>query len=175
MAGFHPADSAGSAASLWRDDEDSVSPAITVHDPLKVGTRQRDREEHVNYCRFEGQSVRVHEHVQMIQTEASSIDALLLHPFRSVVTTVDGRGVLRSFSMRPHHAPVLSNCFHIASGTPAERQRTATVRALYHLNELFQGVLLAGCLGWQRACVAGLHGAGPTASRHRLAGRVLPS
>ena len=60
--------------------------------------------------------MRVHEHVQMIQTEASSIDALLLHPFRNVVTAVDGRGVLRAFSMRPHHAPVLSNCFHIASG-----------------------------------------------------------
>lgn len=31
------------------------------------------------------------------------------------------------------------------AGSPRERQQTATVRALYHLNELFQGVLLAGC------------------------------
>ena len=81
---------------------------------------RREREDSVAHMRQLGAGCKLRENVHTIDTEAASTAALLLHPFRPLVTSVDGAGVVRVHNYR-HSTSV--HRFHVtgveASGTCA--------------------------------------------------------
>lgn len=60
----------------------------------------REREESVAHMHQLGAGCKLRENVHTIDTEAASTAALLLHPFRPLVTSVDGAGVVRVHNYR---------------------------------------------------------------------------
>ena len=105
-------------ATLWRAEGKnqgwlggSVPP-----DPAKMASRIKEKESSVQRCAQLGSGARLKDNVHTIDSEAGSTVAVLLHPFRPLLTSVDGVGTLRVHNYR--HSNVI-NCFHISGAASA--------------------------------------------------------
>ncbi|KAK9819637.1 hypothetical protein WJX72_000593 [[Myrmecia] bisecta] len=119
---------------------------MASHDPARTAIRMRERALRIAKCKGAGRGAKLKDNVVTIDTEAPSTSALLLHPFRKMVTLVDGRGFVRCFD-HTRSPPTITNKFHVASGEVREKGLDAqptTIVSLYQLNELYSGLLLAG-------------------------------
>lgn len=134
-------------ASLWRAEATnrgwlggSIPP-----DPAKMASRIKEKEQSTQRCAQLGSGARLKDNVHTIDSESSSTVALLLHPFRPLVTCVDGVGHVRVHNYR--HSTVI-NRFHISGQATSERKgeraAPASVTFLHQLNEVQDGLLLAG-------------------------------
>ena len=70
----------------------------------------REKEQSTQRCAQLGSGARLKDNVHTIDSEAGSTVALLLHPFRPLVTSVDGGGTVRVHNYR--HSTVI-NRFHV--------------------------------------------------------------
>ena len=100
-------------ASLWRAEGKnqgwlggSVPP-----DPTKMASRIKEKEQSTQRCAQLGPGARLKDNVHTIDSEAGSTVAVLLHPFRPLLTSVDGVGTVRVHNYR--HSTVI-NRFHVS-------------------------------------------------------------
>lgn len=105
-------------ASLWRAEGKnqgwlggSVAP-----DPAKMASRIKEKKSSVQRCAQLGSGARLKDIVHTIDSEAGSTVAVLLHPFRPLLTSVDGTGTVRVHNYR--HSTVL-NRFHVTGAASA--------------------------------------------------------
>ena len=84
-------------------------------DPAKMASRIREKEQSTQRCAQLGSGARLKDNVHTIDSEAGSTVALLLHPFRPLVTSVDGVGTVRVHNYR--HSTVI-NRFHVSGVNP---------------------------------------------------------
>jgi len=66
----------------------------------------REKEQSTQRCAQLGSGARLKDNVHTIDSEAGSTVALLLHPFRPLVTSVDGGGTVRVHNYR--HSTVIN-------------------------------------------------------------------
>ncbi|KAL4426136.1 hypothetical protein ABPG77_007418 [Micractinium sp. CCAP 211/92] len=119
-------------------------------DESKVELRRQWRHDTLLRTRTVGQSskVRLRDHVTTVNTETDHTAAVLLEALRPFVVTADSDGMLRISNYRSGGT---INRFHAASGLPGASGRGGSaaaglpvgVRALYQLNELHSGLLMA--------------------------------
>ncbi|PSC68711.1 Regulatory-associated of TOR 1 [Micractinium conductrix] len=121
-------------------------------DENKVELRSQYRHDALVRTRGVGQSskCRLREQVTTINTETEHTTAVLLEPLRPFLVTADAEGVLRVSNYR---AGGVVNRFHAALGVGGASSSSrssgvplgppVSVRALYQLNELHNGLLLA--------------------------------
>ncbi|DBA97523.1 hypothetical protein WJX77_009223 [Trebouxia sp. C0004] len=134
-------------ASLWRAEATHQGwlGGCVPPDPTKMASRMREKEQSTQRCAQLGSGARLKDNVHTIDSEAGSTVALLLHPFRPLVTLVDGGGSVRVHNYR--HSTVI-NRFHVTGEAAAERKGqgkvVASVTFLHQLNEVQDGLLLAG-------------------------------
>lgn len=76
----------------------------------------KEKESSVQRCAQLGAGARLKDNVHTIDSEAGSTVAALLHPFRPLLTSVDGHGSVRVHNYR--HSTVI-NCFHISGAASA--------------------------------------------------------
>ncbi|EFN54506.1 hypothetical protein CHLNCDRAFT_135218 [Chlorella variabilis] len=119
----------------------------------KVELRRQHRQDELLRARAVGQlsKCRLRDHVMTVNTETEHTTAVLLEPLRPFLVTADSEGVLRVSNYR---SGACANRFHASTGAPAAAggsayaraagaQQTVGVRALYQLNELHNGLLMA--------------------------------
>ncbi|KAL3149110.1 hypothetical protein ABBQ32_001950 [Trebouxia sp. C0010 RCD-2024] len=134
-------------ASLWRAEGKnqgwlggSIPP-----DPTKMASRIREKQSSMQRCAQLGPGARLKDNVHTMDSEAGSTLAVLLHPFRPLLTSVDGLGAVRVHNYR--HSTVI-NRFHVLGEAGGERgkavRQAASVTFLHQLNEVQDGLLLAG-------------------------------
>ncbi|KAL0035168.1 hypothetical protein WJX79_004418 [Trebouxia sp. C0005] len=134
-------------ASLWRAEATHQGwlGGCIPPDPTKMASRMREKEQSIQRCAQLGSGARLKDNVHTIDSEAGSTVALLLHPFRPLVTSIDGSGTVRVHNYR--HSTVI-NRFHVTGEGAAERKgeakAMASVTFLHQLNEVQDGLLLAG-------------------------------
>ncbi len=75
-----------------------------------MASRMREKEQSTQRCAQLGSGARLKDNVHTIDSEGGSTVALLLHPFRPLVTSVDGGGTVRVHNYR--HSTVI-NRFHV--------------------------------------------------------------
>ncbi len=99
-------------ASLWRAEATHQGwlGGCIPPDPTKMASRMREKEQSTQRCAQLGSGARLKDNVHTIDSEAGSTVALLLHPFRPLVTSVDGGGTVRVHNYR--HSTVI-NRFHV--------------------------------------------------------------
>ncbi|GAB4817626.1 hypothetical protein N2152v2_004672 [Parachlorella kessleri] len=121
-------------------------------DQAKARQRLLKREEDLVRCRTVGANTRrarLRETVLTVDTEAERNTALLLDPFKSLVTSVDGEGVVRvsnylqQGTLNRFHVATGDVVYDVGTGQRTPPQPPVTVTALYQLNELTGGLLLA--------------------------------
>ncbi|KAL3133273.1 hypothetical protein ABBQ38_007154 [Trebouxia sp. C0009 RCD-2024] len=133
-------------ASLWRAEGKnqgwlggSIPP-----DPAKMASRIREKQSSMQRCAQLGPGARLKDNVHTMDSEAGSTVAVLLHPFRPLLTSVDGGGAVRVHNYR--HSTVI-NRFHVSGEGSGERGKAewqaASVTFLHQLNEVQDGLLLA--------------------------------
>ena len=100
-------------ASLWRAEGKnqgwlggSIPP-----DPAKMASRIREKQSSMQRCAQLGPGARLKDNVHTMDSEAGSTVAVLLHPFRPLLTSVDGQGAVRVHNYR--HSTVI-NRFHVS-------------------------------------------------------------
>ena len=100
-------------ASLWRAEGKNQGwlGGSDPPDPAKMASRIKEKEQSTLRCAQLGSGARLKDNVHTIDSEAGSTVALLLHPFRPLLTSVDGVGTVRVHNYR--HSTVI-NRFHIA-------------------------------------------------------------
>lgn len=79
-----------------------------------MASRIKEKQQSTQRCAQLGSGARLKDNVHTIDSEAGSTVAVLLHPFRPLLTSVDGVGTVRVHNYR--HSTVI-NRFHV-SGLP---------------------------------------------------------
>lgn len=119
-------------ASLWRAEGKnqgwlggSIPP-----DPAKMASRIREKQSSMQRCAQLGPGARLKDNVHTMDSEAGSTVAVLLHPFRPLLTSVDGGGAVRVHNYR--HSTVI-NRFHV-SGVHHPPDHQHNYRSLEYAN-----------------------------------------
>ena len=81
-----------------------------------MASRIKEKESSVQRCAQLGAGARLKDNVHTIDSESGSTVAVLLHPFRPLLTSVDGVGTVRVHNYR--HSTVI-NRFHISGAASA--------------------------------------------------------
>ena len=82
-----------------------------------MASRIKEKESSVQRCAQLGSGARLKDNVHTIDSETGSTVAVLLHPFRPLLTSVDATGTVRVHNYR--HSTVI-NSFHISGAVSAD-------------------------------------------------------